>query len=59
MDNTPIISSGVTGAIIAILYVLYKVCKHSSCNSNCCGKKSSIEVNLSPTEPETKPEIKV
>ena len=40
------ISSGITGGIIAIVYVAYKVFKHSACRSKCCGQVTEMQIDL-------------
>tara|TARA_R110000822_G_scaffold76657_1_gene184346 strand:- start:15 stop:236 length:222 start_codon:yes stop_codon:yes gene_type:complete len=40
------IAGGSSGIIIGSFYMLYKILKHSSCRSNCCGLKSSLSVDL-------------
>ena len=39
-------SSGITGLVVCIAFVLYKLCKHSRCRSSCCGVRSSLSVDL-------------
>jgi len=46
MDTAPFVSSGITGGIIAVVYVLYKVFKHSACRSKCCGQMTELQVDL-------------
>jgi len=47
MDNPETyISSGLTGGIIAIIYVSYKILKHSSCRSKCCGQTTELQIDL-------------
>ena len=47
MDISSIITGTASGGILAIVYITYKLFKHSSCRSNCCGIKSSLQVDLS------------
>lgn len=66
MDDTlkGYIAGGSSGIILGCIYVVYKMFKHSSCRSNCCGHKSSLSVDLekgltsSPTD-EIKPNVAV
>ena len=46
MDTSALMASGTTGAIVVVIYALYKVLKNSKCTSNCCGKVSSLSVHL-------------
>ena len=46
MDGQAIAQSGISAGIVAILYALYKIFKHSDCTSSCCGRKTSFELNL-------------
>ena len=49
MDETlskSFIAGGSSGIILGIVYLVYKVFKHSSCASNCCGQKSSLSIDL-------------
>ena len=48
MNNDTLINAGITSGIVSILYAMYKIFKHSSCSSNCCGRKSNMEINLTP-----------
>ena len=41
-----ILSGGVTGVIVMVLYAVYKVFKKSSCSSKCCGVESKIRIDL-------------
>lgn len=47
MDVNAVATSGVSAGIVAILYALYKVFKHSRCTSTCCGWRNSMNVSLS------------
>lgn len=49
MDLNNVAGSAITAGIVSVLYALYKVLKHSNCTSNCCGRVSSLKVDLSPT----------
>lgn len=40
------ISGGTTGMVVGVVYIVYKMCKRSSCRSNCCGHKSSFSIDL-------------
>ena len=49
MDNTIIqsfVAGGSSGAIVGLFYIIYKIFRHSSCRSKCCGIKSSLSVDL-------------
>lgn len=47
MDNpNTYISSGVTGGIISIVYIVYKIFKHSACRSKCCGQTTELQIDL-------------
>lgn len=48
MDPNNLIPSAVTAGIVSIIYALYKVFKHSSCISDCCGRVTTVKVDLSP-----------
>ena len=48
MDAGNILSGGVAGGIIAVIFVLYKVLKHSSCSSQCCSSICKVKVDLTP-----------
>jgi hypothetical protein len=50
MDIDPFITSGISAGVTALLYIIYKLFKHSSCTSNCCGKKSEIHIDLTPPQ---------
>ena len=50
MDLNTLLSSGVSGGIIAVFYVCYKIFKHSSCTSTCCGKQTDLKIDLSPPD---------
>jgi hypothetical protein len=49
MDLNNIAGSAITAGIVSVIYAVYKVFKHSNCTSNCCGRVSSLKVDLSPT----------
>ena len=55
MDANDFITGGIASGIVAILYAVYKICKHSSCSSKCCGRDASINVDLTP--PQTPPQL--
>jgi hypothetical protein len=41
------IFAGITsGGTIGVIYVIWKLFKHSSCRSRCCGKEASMSVDL-------------
>jgi len=40
------VAGGSSGIILGGIYIIYKIMKHSSCRSNCCGKKSSLSIDL-------------
>jgi hypothetical protein len=44
--------SGISAGAILILAAAYKMLHHFKCTSNCCGSKSSLEVDLG-TPPKT------
>jgi len=50
MDDNQLISSfvssGITGVIVVVTYILYKVFKHSKCRSKCCGHETELQVDL-------------
>jgi len=46
MDGANIITGIGTGGMIGLLYVIWKMFKHSRCRSNCCGRESSLSVDL-------------
>jgi hypothetical protein len=46
MDINSIISGGLSGTILAGFYIVYKVIKKSKCRSNCCGRESSMSIDL-------------
>ena len=48
MDPNNFVGSAITAGIVSIIYALYKVLKHSNCTSNCCGRLSSLKMDLSP-----------
>lgn len=45
-DPSNYISSGIIGGILAIIYVAYKVLKHSACRSKCCGQTTELQLDL-------------
>lgn len=63
MDLNNVAGSAITAGIVSVIYALYKLLKHSNCTSNCCGRVSSLKVDLSPTTTEglktTRPIIKI
>ena len=65
MDLNNIAGSAITAGIVSVIYALYKLLKHSNCTSNCCGRVSSLKVDLSPTTTTTeglktpRPNIKI
>jgi len=61
MNAESIVAGVGTGSAIGIIYVIWKLFKHSRCRSVCCGKEASMSVDLekggfSPgkSQPETK-----
>ena len=48
MDYNPIITASMTGTIILVGGILYKIFYHFNCKSKCCGKEASLETNISP-----------
>jgi hypothetical protein len=48
MNVDDLISGGITGGIFSIIYIVYKMFKHSSCRSKCCGHDSSLNLDLTP-----------
>ena len=46
MDINSIISGGLSGTVLAIFYVTYKILKRSKCRSKCCGYVSSMSVDI-------------
>jgi len=55
MDSniTNITSTG--SLVMMIVYMLYKVFKHSHCKSHCCGAKTQIDIDLEDHSPVTRP----
>jgi hypothetical protein len=57
------IAGGSSGVILGCIYLVYKMLKHSSCRSNCCGQKSSLTIDLEkgaePSPDEKKPNVTV
>ena len=53
MDTNTFVNAGITSGIITLLYTIYKLFKHSSCTSNCCGRKTDFEINLTPPRSES------
>ena len=57
-----IAAGGISGTVIAAIYIAWKMCKHSRCKSACCGHESSLSVDLDKgfeTRKEVKPVIVV
>jgi len=48
MDPNNFVGSAITAGIVSIIYALYKVLKHSNCTSDCCGRVTTVKVDLSP-----------
>ena len=49
MDSTTgsiIASGGVSGGVVAVMYMAWKLFKHSRCKSACCGHEASMSVDL-------------
>ena len=49
MDATTgsiIASGGVSGGVVAVMYMAWKLFKHSRCKSACCGHEASMSVDL-------------
>lgn len=49
MDINSIVSGGLSGTILAVFYVIYKIAKKSKCRSRCCGYESSMSMEMSGT----------
>jgi len=45
--DTQIVSGGITGVVVMVIYTIYKIVKKSSCSSKCCGAESSFKMSLS------------
>ena len=41
-----LLSSGLSSVFVMILYMTYKIFRHSRCKSNCCGKRVSFDIDL-------------
>jgi hypothetical protein len=41
-----IAAGGVSGGVIAIIYVVWKLFKHSRCKSACCGHEAAMSIDL-------------
>ena len=48
MDSDYLITASLTSGIVSIIYAVYKICKHVACKSDCCGKKSTMTLDLTP-----------
>lgn len=44
-----------TGSVIGMIYLVWKMFKHSSCRSKCCGKEASMSVDLEKGESKRSP----
>ena len=42
--------SSVGTLVMAIIYMIYKVVKHSRCRSLCCGNKTEVQIDLEEKE---------
>ena len=41
-----IAAGGVSGGVVAVMYMAWKIFKHSRCKSSCCGKDASMSIDL-------------
>ena len=47
MDINSIVNGSMTGAIVGIVYIIYKIVKKCKFRSRCCGgEESSLDVSL-------------
>ena len=47
MDNAETILAGIgSGGVIGLIYIMWKIFKHSRCRSRCCGKEASMSLDL-------------
>ena len=46
MDYGSLITAGASSGMIAVLYALYKIFKHSKCTSKCCGRSVEMSIDL-------------
>ena len=42
----PYLAGGIPGAILAVAYVAYRLCRHFRCHSSCCGRDSDLAVDV-------------
>ena len=52
-----IIAGVSSGGVVGVLYVVWKLFKHSRCKSACCGKEASISVDLEKGFQDVKPQV--
>ena len=50
--------SSVGTLVMAIIYMIYKVVKHSRCRSLCCGNKTEVQIDLDEIAEQKKEEVK-
>ena len=46
MDWNSLITAGASSGMIAVMYSIYKIFKHSRCRSKCCDKTVELSVDL-------------
>lgn len=46
MDYTSLTTAGVSSTMVAVLYAIYKIFKHSACTSSCCGRTVDVSIDL-------------
>lgn len=46
-----------SGTVVGIVYVVWKLFKHSRCRSVCCGKEASVSVDLEKGGFDSKPTL--
>lgn len=51
--NDILVNSGISSAIVLIAAAIYKMCIHFRFRSSCCGKSSSMSVDLTPPRNES------
>lgn len=39
-------AGGITGTVLAFVYIGYKLCRRSKCTASCCGKKLSLDYTV-------------
>ena len=42
----PFLAGGTTGAVVIIVYFVWKLCKHAKLHSRCCGASFDFEADL-------------